>query len=433
MPVNPYPYVNVATMPENITIALAPTPRPRIEHLQLSQALEFVSMDVGGTSTVRWTIRGTWEGQIFFESSLDGETWSHSYTADYGPLDLAESDVLSTTENGQWVASSAGFLYQRFRGVITSGIADITAIASVGAGPLQASIPLPLKKFGNFSDSFSSDIEIGGATTLRVQLRGTWSGTVLFQGSTDDGTTWGLVDMLRVPYMTTPVHEQSTTINGSWVAAVAGLTRFRVIGTAGLTGTVMTFFVAAVGTSVIATAGTGGLVGLTDTQLRATPVPVTGIVISTGLTDVQLRATPVPVSGMVATGALTDVQLRATPVPVSGTVAVSTSPALTDVQLRASAVPVSVVRPATATLANVTVSTASAVLLAANASRRKMVLFNDSGRTVYVAFAATASLTSATRRVLDGDTYESLLDGYTGVVSGIVSIGSGPVRVTEVT
>lgn len=58
---------------------------------------------------------------------------------------------------------------------------------------------------------------------------------------------------------------------------------------------------------------------LTDAQLRAVPVPVSGTVTATGpLTDAQLRATPVPVSGTVtATGPLTDTQLRATPVPVS--------------------------------------------------------------------------------------------------------------------
>lgn len=73
---------------------------------------------------------------------------------------------------------------------------------------------------------------------------------------------------------------------------------------------------------------------LTDTQLRATPVPVSGSVTATGpLTDTQLRATAVPVSGTVVTGGLTDTQLRATAVPVSGP--------LTDTQLRATAVPVS--------------------------------------------------------------------------------------------
>jgi hypothetical protein len=145
--------------------------------------------------------------------------------------------------------------------------------------------------------------------------------------------------------------------------------------------------------------GPGG--GLTDAELRATPVPVSGpltdaqlravaVAISaaalplpagasteatlalikaktdnidvalstravTGLTDTQLRATPVPVSGP-----LTDAQLRATPVPVSGTVAVSgnvevvndvgnplpVSGPLTDAQLRATAVPVTIPVPA---------------------------------------------------------------------------------------
>lgn len=79
---------------------------------------------------------------------------------------------------------------------------------------------------------------------------------------------------------------------------------------------------------------------LTDAQLRAAAVPVSGTVTASGpLTDTQLRATPVPVSGTVATGALTDTQLRATPVPVSGTVT-ATGP-LTDTQLRATPVPVS--------------------------------------------------------------------------------------------
>lgn len=73
---------------------------------------------------------------------------------------------------------------------------------------------------------------------------------------------------------------------------------------------------------------------LTNTQLRATPVPVSGTVTASGpLTDAQLRATPVPVSGTVtASGPLTDAQLRATPVPVSGP--------LTNTEIRAAVLPV---------------------------------------------------------------------------------------------
>lgn len=87
---------------------------------------------------------------------------------------------------------------------------------------------------------------------------------------------------------------------------------------------------------------TGASGGLTDAQLRATPVPVSGTVTATtgGLTDTQLRLTPVPVSGTVSTGGLTDTQLRLTPVPVSGTVTATTG-GLTDTQLRATPVPVS--------------------------------------------------------------------------------------------
>lgn len=72
---------------------------------------------------------------------------------------------------------------------------------------------------------------------------------------------------------------------------------------------------------------------LTNTQLRASPVPVNGTVTAnagsgTMLVDGSAHTQPVSgtvaVSGSVAvTGPLTDAQLRATPVPVSGTVTVS--------------------------------------------------------------------------------------------------------------
>jgi hypothetical protein len=54
-----------------------------------------------------------------------------------------------------------------------------------------------------------------------------------------------------------------------------------------------------------------GVDGAYSDVTGANPLP------TTGLTDTQLRATPVPVSGTVSTGGLTDGQLRATPVPVS--------------------------------------------------------------------------------------------------------------------
>lgn len=72
------------------------------------------------------------------------------------------------------------------------------------------------------------------------------------------------------------------------------------------------------------------------------------------LTDTQLRNSPVPVSGTVATGGLTDVQLRTTPVPISGTVTANTglTQPLTDAQLRASSVP-AILTTGTAEIGNV--------------------------------------------------------------------------------
>ena len=86
---------------------------------------------------------------------------------------------------------------------------------------------------------------------------------------------------------------------------------------------------------------------VTGTFWQATQ-PVSGTVtantgLSQPLTDTQLRSTPVPISGSVTTGGITDTQLRATAVPISGTVTANTglTQPLTDAQLRAADVKVS--------------------------------------------------------------------------------------------
>ncbi len=124
---------------------------------------------------------------------------------------------------------------------------------------------------------------------------------------------------------------------------------------------------------------------LTDTELRTTPVPVSGTVATGGLTDTQLRATPVPVSGTVTatTGGLTDTQLRATPVPVSGTVTATTG-GLTDTQLRATAVPISV-----ATLPSQNVTNTGTFAVQAAAETTKVI------GTVNVSAAQTIAVTNA--------------------------------------
>lgn len=165
---------------------------------------------------------------------------------------------------------------------------------------------------------------------------------------------------------------------------------------------------------------------LTDAQLRAVPVPVSGTVTASGpLTDVQLRASAVPVSGP-----LTDAQLRATPVPVSGTV--TASGPLTDAQLRATAVSTTAkvdLAPASPTAASVGVASAQAV--AANANRKGLVLVNTSANTISLGFGSAAVLNNGITLYPSG-VYE--MDEYTfdlGAVNAIASAAASNLAIQE--
>lgn len=218
---------------------------------------------------------------------------------------------------------------------------------------------------------------------------------------------------------------------------------------------------------------------LTDTQLRATPVPVSGTITATtgGLTDTQIRATPLPISGTVTANTglsqpLTDTQLRATPVPVSGTVTAtvtsttitgtvattqSTSPWVTNdpglpnalgqsnmagstsvvIASDQSTVTVKEAVGAAATLSNVANSASNVTVLAANASRRMAMFFNDdtavTGATLYLKFGATASATSYTIAISPRGYYELPQPPYVGIIDGIATAATGSCRVTEIT
>ncbi len=138
----------------------------------------------------------------------------------------------------------------------------------------------------------------------------------------------------RVLTLVDPATEAGQDMGNASLAAIDGKTPALVGGAVPVVGPLTDAELRATPVPVSGAVSTGGL---TDAQLRATPVPVDG-----PLTDAELRATPVPVSGTVATGGLTDAQLRATPVPVdaSGSTVIAVTGGLTDTQLRATPVPV---------------------------------------------------------------------------------------------
>ena len=119
-----------------------------------------------------------------------------------------------------------------------------------------------------------------------------------------------------------------------------------------------------------------------------------------------------PVSGTVtAVGPLTDAQLRATPVPVSGTL--STSPASSG----------------SATVSNVSVGVSSTTLLAANASRLRAIIHNESG-TLFVKYGTGASSTSYTYRLVAQTVLEA--SQYTGIITAVKQSGTSAVLCTEI-
>lgn len=171
---------------------------------------------------------------------------------------------------------------------------------------------------------------------------------------------------------------------------------------------------------------------LTDAELRAVAVPISGTVtanvsgtvpVSGPLTDTQLRAAAVPISGTVtATGPLTDTQLRATAVPVSGP--------LTDTQLRATAVPVSFSTTSlTPTVTRVAVSATVATLLTASGSRQRFVIHNETG-TLYVKFGSAATDTDYTYRLTANQVLE-INYGMNATVTAIKASGASQVQVTS--
>lgn len=124
--------------------------------------------------------------------------------------------------------------------------------------------------------------------------------------------------------------------------------------------------------------------------------------------DLDIRDLNSASDSVTAIGPLTDTQLRASPVPVSGSFTSSSA--------------------STATVSNVAVSASVATLLAANPSRIKAVIHNESG-TLFVKYGTGASSTSYTYRLTANSTLESTQ--YTGPITAIKASGSSSALVTE--
>lgn len=91
-------------------------------------------------------------------------------------------------------------------------------------------------------------------------------------------------------------------------------------------------------------------------------------------------------------------------------------------------------KSATSTPTNVGGSATSAALLASNASRKGMYVYNDSTSALYIMYGAIASATAFTVKIGSQGFFEMPTSPvYTGAINGIWDTATGSARVTELT
>jgi hypothetical protein len=122
-----------------------------------------------------------------------------------------------------------------------------------------------------------------------------------------------------------------------------------------------------------------------------------------------------PTQPIGVSGPLSDAQLRATPVSVSGTVTAG--------QINSS----------TSSITSVAASVTSVQLLASTPTRKSFSVYNEATSICYLKFGTTASVTSYTVQIAAGGFYESNDIIYTGEVDAIFLGAVGSVRITELT
>lgn len=222
--------------------------------------------------------------------------------------------------------------------------------------------------------------------------------------------------------------------------------------------------------------GAGG--GLTDAELRATPVPVsltsTTITGSVAVTGTFFQATQ-PISAVslpLPTGAATEATLAtrlaeatyttrhpvvgqalmaasmpvviasnqsAVPVTLTSTT-ITGSVAVTGTFFQATQ-PVSIAatvatletRPGTSTKSNVAAAAVDTLLLASNANRRGSTIFNDSSVILYISLGTAAASTSSYTLQCAGLGFYEVPFSYTGEIRGIWASATGNARVCEIT
>lgn len=92
------------------------------------------------------------------------------------------------------------------------------------------------------------------------------------------------------------------------------------------------------------------------------------------------------------------------------------------------------ISPADAAAVSSVASSATAVtIMAANAARRSIGIYNDSTQILYIKFGTAATTSDFTTKIHPDTLYEMPDPAYQGIITGIWAAANGNARVTELT
>lgn len=254
---------------------------------------EDVTLQLTQASLVGIQITGTWIGTLAFQATIDGTNWDTVFV-EYPPTDSTPLfvDTTGTTSNAIFIARTGP--YTKFRTIATawtSGTATVTYHSS------------------GLESSQSTNWLLSAIRGAAAQINGNID--VSLSSRASEATVAGLLTDTQLRATPVDVNGPLTDAELRASPVPVSLTSDIEIGAVEIKD----------GTSdTRVTVQSDGVDNAMVVMQNSQPLPTgaaTETTVSGLLTDTQLRATPVPVSGTVATGGLTDAELRATPVPVS--------------------------------------------------------------------------------------------------------------------
>lgn len=399
-------------------------------------------------------------------STLDGSKQgldvhlSNSSIAVTGPLtdtELRASPVdVSAAQSGTWninditgTVSLPTNAAQESGGNLDSINSSLSSIDgklnSLGQKTMTGSVPVviasdqsPIPVTGSISSSPDVNVHDGSGTAITSTLDGSKQGLDAHISNTSIAVTGPLTD--------TELRATPVPISGT-VTANAGTGNFTVVQATGTnlhtvvdSGTITTI------TNVVHVDDNGGSLTvdgpLTDVQLRATPVPVSGTVTTTasGTQDTNLIQingnTVLAGNGVTGTGSqrvtiASDNTAFTVNAAQSGSWTV-TANAGTNLNTSLLALDTTVdARSATASNTRVAVTTASTQLLAANANRKIASIFNQSGATLFLKLGAAAVVNQGIRLPNFSEYTIGRDFQWTGTINAISSAGTNTLEVFE--